>query len=87
MRVYPAEELSPAQIQTAPYPGFPTDLQPQFTTLSLKARDRALCGNRFTTTVSDTSGTWQDGADITVSQNRAVVNGGRPVGHMPCAET
>lgn len=31
--VYAAEGLCPLQITTAPYPGFPTDLQPQFTAL------------------------------------------------------
>lgn len=31
--VYPTEELRPLQITTAPYPGFPTDMQPQFAAL------------------------------------------------------
>ena len=31
--VYPAEELCPLQITTGPYPGFPTDLQPQLAAL------------------------------------------------------
>jgi len=80
VRVYPAEELSPAQIQTAPYPGFPTDLQPQFTTLSLKARGQSIVresvyDNRF----GYIRELGKMGADITVSQNRAVVNGGRPL--------
>ena len=31
--VYPTEELRPLQITTEPYPGFPTDMQPQFAAL------------------------------------------------------
>ena len=56
VRVYPAEELSPAQIQTAPYPGFPRTCSRSSRPFLSRLGDRALCGNRFTTTVSDTSG-------------------------------
>ncbi len=80
VRVYPAGKLYPAQIQTAPYPGFPTDLQPQFTTLTLKARGQSIVresiyDNRF----GYARELRKLGADISVSENRAVVNGGRPL--------
>lgn len=80
VRVYRAGRLHPAQVQTAPYPGFPTDLQPQFTALTLRAFGQSIVresiyDNRF----GYTTELRKLGAEIAVSQNRAVVNGGRPL--------
>ncbi len=84
VRVYPADRLYPIQVQTAPYPGFATDLQPQLTVLALKAQGtsiirEAIYDNRFgyTTELAKLE------ASIHVEQNRAVVNGGRPLKGAP----
>jgi len=80
LTVYPASRLHPVEVQTAPYPGFPTDLQPQLTTLALKAHGQSVVresiyDNRF----GYTRELRKLGAEITVSQNRAFVSGGRPL--------
>lgn len=84
VRVYPADRLYPIQVQTAPYPGFATDLQPQLTVLALKAQGtsiirEAIYDNRF----GYTTELAKLGASIHVEQNRAVVNGGRPLKGAP----
>lgn len=80
VRVYPADRLHPIQVQTAPYPGFATDLQPQLTVLALKAQGtsiirEAIYDNRFGYTYELA----KLGASISLEGNRAVVNGGRPL--------
>ena len=84
VRVYPADRLYPIQVQTAPYPGFATDLQPQLTVLALNAQGtsiirEAIYDNRF----GYTTELAKLGASIHVEQNRAVVNGGRPLKGAP----
>lgn len=37
LRIIGPDELLPVEVETAPYPGFPTDLQPQMTVLQLAA--------------------------------------------------
>ncbi|MFB6250052.1 MAG: UDP-N-acetylglucosamine 1-carboxyvinyltransferase [Salinibacter sp.] len=74
------EHLRPVSIETAPYPGFPTDLQAQWTVLLALADGTA--------TVTDT--VYDDrfkhvpelqrlGVDISVEGNTATVTGGGPV--------
>lgn len=64
-------------IKTLPYPGFPTDMHPQFSA--------ALCFAEGTSTISE--GIWKDrfkyteelqkmGANITVEENTAIITGG-----------
>jgi len=78
--VTPPETLQPVSIETATYPGFPTDLQAQWTVLLAKADGTA--------TVTDTI--YDDrfkhvpelqrlGIDVTVSGNTATVRGGSPI--------
>lgn len=74
------ETLQPVSIETAPYPGFPTDLQAQWTVLLGLADGTA--------TVTDTI--YDDrfkhvpelqrlGMDISVEGNTATINGGEPI--------
>lgn len=43
LRIYPEkEEISPLVIRTSPYPGFPTDMQPQFMALLSMARGTSI---------------------------------------------
>ena len=74
------DQIQPVSIETAPYPGFPTDLQAQWTVLLAQADGTA--------TVTDTI--YDDrfkhvpelqrlGIEISVSGNTATVHGGAPV--------
>lgn len=78
VRVAVEAPLKPINVKTLPYPGFPTDLQPQIVVLLT-----TVCG---TSTV--TEGVWDSrfqyvaeliklGADIDIQGKRAVINGGR----------
>ncbi len=68
--------LKGVNVKTSPYPGFPTDLQPQIVTLLSAARGRSMV----------TEGVWESrfqyieelkrmGADIVVGDNRAIIHG------------
>jgi len=74
------DQIKPVSIETAPYPGFPTDLQAQWTVLPAQADGTA--------TVTDTI--YDDrfkhvpelqrlGIDISVRGNTATVHGGDPI--------
>jgi UDP-N-acetylglucosamine 1-carboxyvinyltransferase len=78
--VTPPEEIQPVSIETDTYPGFPTDLQAQWTVMLAKADGTA--------TVTDTI--YDDrfkhvpelqrlGIDVTVDGNTATVHGGQPI--------
>ncbi len=70
-------EISPTNVTTAPYPGFPTDVQAQWITLMLTARGTS----RITETIYPTRfGHVPElrrlGAEIEVADSTAIVNGG-----------
>jgi len=76
IRVIGNGTIKPVNIKTLPYPGFPTDMQPQIVTLLSKA----------TGTSTVTESVWESrfqyvdellkmGADITISGRRAVIKG------------
>lgn len=77
IRVYKKDNLKNIQVKTLPYPGFPTDMQPQFTALlsvaeGMSIMTESIFENRFTYT-SDLS---RMGASIKVEGNTAIVSGG-----------
>ncbi len=72
----PGKELRPLKIATAPYPGFPTDLQAQIIALLTQARGvsfvtETLFEDRF----HHVSELWRMGADIERDKRTAIVKG------------
>ena len=77
-------KLRPVSIRTAPYPGFPTDLQPQTTALACLADGESVIADPiFPTRFGYVSELKKTGAKITVSDGRAVVSGGFPLTGCP----
>lgn len=84
VRVYGKNNLSPTNIKTLPYPGFPTDMQPQVAVLLTKCEGTSIVTesiweNRFKY-VDELS---RMGANIKVEGNTAIISGG---GHLTGAE-
>ncbi|MFV0481514.1 MAG: UDP-N-acetylglucosamine 1-carboxyvinyltransferase [Campylobacteraceae bacterium] len=76
IQIKPTKLLTPANIETVEYPGFPTDMQAQFMALCTQANgtsiiDERLFENRFMH-VSELS---RMGADIKLTSHMATVNG------------
>ncbi len=76
IRVAYKEEYKPAKVKTLPYPGFPTDMQPQFVALmsiigGVSTMTESIFENRF----SYTDELARMSADIKVEGNTAIVNG------------
>lgn len=69
-------DIHPISIQTAPYPGFPTDLQAQYTVLmSLANGSSSITENIFENRFMHIPELARMGADITIHGKTAVVNG------------
>ena len=86
VRVRAPHRLRPVSIATLPYPGFPTDLQPQF----LVALTQARGSGRITENVFEARFAFVDelvrmGADVTVEGHHAVVRGPTRLVGAPCA--
>ena len=80
--------LAPVDIQTLPYPGFPTDMQAQFMALMAMADGSAIISenvfeNRFM--FADEIG--RMGADIRIEGHHALVRGGVPLSGAPVFAT
>lgn len=80
VRVAVESPLKPINVKTLPYPGFPTDLQPQIVVLLTTVNGQStvtegVWDNRFQY-VSELS---RLGADISVEGKKAVINGGIPL--------
>ena len=70
-------DLRPVSVGTAPYPGFPTDLQPQLTALACLADGESVIADPiFPTRFGYVSELRKIGAKIVVADGRAVVSGG-----------
>lgn len=81
-------ELRRAKVKTQPYPGFPTDLQPQMLTLLTLADGTSM----MTENVWDNRFKYVDelnrmGANVTVDGKAAVVEGGAPLTGAPVSAT
>jgi len=88
LRVIGPETISSVDVQTLPYPGFPTDMQAQFMVLmclasGLSVISETIFENRFI----HVSELRRMGADITVSGNAAVVKGGECLNGAPVMAT
>ena len=88
LRIVGTETISSVDIKTLPYPGFPTDMQAQFTVLmclanGLSVISETIFENRFI----HVSELRRMGADITVAGNAAVVKGNGPLTGAPVMAT
>ena len=76
IRVIGTKEIKPTNIMTLPYPGFPTDMQPQITaTLGLSKGTSMVVESIFDNRFKYVDELARMGADIRVEGNVAVVNG------------
>ncbi len=76
LTVTAAVRLKPTQVQTKPYPGFPTDMQPQFTALMCMAfGESGMTENVFEHRYNYVNELKKMGADIEVDGRIAKVNG------------
>ncbi len=76
IRVIGADKIQPTNIQTLPYPGFPTDMQAQLTSLLARAEGTSLIVETvFENRVMHTEELVRMGADISVNGRVAVVKG------------
>jgi len=70
--------IRPSDIRTLPYPGFPTDIQPQYMALMSKAVGESLFVEKiFERRFLAANELKRLGADIRILENCALVNGGR----------
>ena len=76
IRVIGTDNIRPANIMTLPYPGFPTDMQPQITTLlALSGGTSMVIESIFDSRFKYVAELVRMGANIRVEGNVAVVNG------------
>ena len=76
IRVIGTDNIRPANIMTLPYPGFPTDMQPQITTLlALSGGTSMVIESIFDSRCKYVAELVRMGANIRVEGNVAVVNG------------
>lgn len=76
IRVVAAKPLRPTQVKTLPYPGFPTDMQPQITVaLALSKGTSIVTESIFENRFKYVDELTRMGADIKVESNTAIVNG------------
>ncbi|NVM57173.1 MAG: UDP-N-acetylglucosamine 1-carboxyvinyltransferase, partial [Desulfobacterales bacterium] len=88
LRVVGGKTISSVDVKTLPYPGFPTDMQAQFMVLmclasGLSVISETIFENRFI----HVSELQRMGADIKISGNTAVVQGGKPLTGAPVMAT
>ncbi len=76
VRVYRAEHLKPVDIQTLPFPGFPTDMQPQVMAVSALAEGSSvITENIFENRFMFASELVRMGADIRIESHHAMIHG------------
>jgi UDP-N-acetylglucosamine 1-carboxyvinyltransferase len=82
-KVYARDGIKPADIKTMPFPGFPTDMQPQFTTLlSLAKGTSVITETVFENRFMHVHELKRMGADIKLEGQSAIING---VSHLSSA--
>ncbi|MCJ7681160.1 MAG: UDP-N-acetylglucosamine 1-carboxyvinyltransferase [Candidatus Aminicenantes bacterium] len=80
IRIRGSENIRPQDITTSPYPGFPTDMQAQFSVLMTQARGTSIITETiFDRRFSHINELLRLGADIDVSGDKAVVKGKTPL--------
>ena len=76
LRIIPGDRLKPTDIETLPYPGFPTDMQAQFMALlTLTEGDSLITETVFENRLRHVAELNRMGADIRVKGNNAIVRG------------
>lgn len=76
IRVLPGESIKPTDIETLPYPGFPTDMQAQFMALlTLAEGDSIISETVFENRLRHVAELNRMGADIRVKGNHAILRG------------
>lgn len=76
LRVIPGDRIAPADIETLPFPGFPTDMQPQFMALMALAEGNSILTETvFENRLRHVGELCRMGADIRVKGSTAVVTG------------
>ena len=76
LRIIPGHSLKATDIETLPYPGFPTDMQAQFMAmLSLSEGDSVITETVFENRLRHVAELNRMGADIRVKRNHAIVRG------------
>ena len=76
IRVIGSDEIKSVDVKTLPYPGFPTDMQAQFTVLMSVAKGLSIISeNIFENRFIHVSELKRMGADITISGNSAMIKG------------
>lgn len=76
LRLVPAQQLIATDIETLPYPGFPTDMQAQFMALlTLSEGDSVITETVFENRLRHVAELNRMGADIRVKGNHAIVRG------------
>ncbi|HDJ23306.1 MAG TPA: UDP-N-acetylglucosamine 1-carboxyvinyltransferase [Candidatus Aminicenantes bacterium] len=80
LRVQGAPEIKPQDVTTSPYPGFPTDMQAQFTVLMTQAEGTSIITETiFDRRFSHVNELLRLGANIEVFQDKAIVKGKTPL--------
>ena len=75
------QRLSPIDLSTQPFPGFPTDLQAQFLAMACVAQGTSvIVENVFESRFAHAAQLMRMGADITISHRTAIVRGGQLTG-------
>ena len=78
IQIMPSKQINGIRIQTAPYPGFPTDLQAQIMALmSLAKGNSQIKENIFENRFMHVSELNRLGANIKVKKDIALISGGR----------
>ena len=76
--IFPTNKIIGANIETAPYPGFPTDLQAQMMALMSMASDKSTIAEKiFENRFMHVSELNRLGADIKIKNDTAYINGGK----------
>ncbi|HBF32254.1 UDP-N-acetylglucosamine 1-carboxyvinyltransferase [Rhizobium sp.] len=82
------DRLTPVDITTEPYPGFPTDLQAQFMAIACRAEGSSLIRETiFENRFMHVPELKRLGADITLTGSSALVRGGKPLKGAPVMAT
>jgi len=81
-------EISPVDVQTLPYPGFPTDMQAQFMALMALAHgDSIITENVFENRFMFADELMRMGADVRIEGHHALVKGVRELSGAPVRST
>lgn len=80
LKVKGSAEIKPQDVTTSPYPGFPTDMQAQFTVLMTQAEGTSIITETiFDRRFSHVNELLRLGANIEVFQDKAIVKGKTPL--------